>query len=391
MDSMELLDLIKSGETSRVQFKREFDNQEKIAAEIIAMSNFKGGMIIFGVEDKTGDVVGLDYASLQSINNKVATIANELVKPIAYIMTEVVSVDIDFEEKRVLIVYVDEGPAKPYKDNNGVMWIKQGADKRRLTENSEILRLLQYSGTAFVDEMIVADTGIADIDKDKVNHYIARMLQESSAEHENIPENILYENLGIIKNTNLTLGGLLFFSKKPQKYRPVFCVKAVAFYGNSIGGLHYRDSRDLTGTIPELFRESMLFFKSNLRHEQKGQDFNSTGILEISIVALEELIQNALIHRDYTLSSPIRLLIFDNRVEIISPGSLPNSLTIEKIKLGKAVVRNNLLVSYVSKLIKYRGLGTGIIRALENQPNIEFINDESGHQFKVIIPREPMD
>ena len=391
MKTNELLDTIKCGETSKVQFKQKFDNQEKIAAEIIAMSNAKGGIIVFGVEDKTGNVVGLDYANLQSTGNKITTIANDLVKPPVYITTEVVSVDSETRQTNVLVVYIDEGIAKPYKDNNGTIWMKQGPDKRKLTDNNEIMRLFQQRGMISVDEMSIADTSIADIDTEKVNIYFNRLFQNPD-ESENTPNNIiLYQNLNIIKNAKLTLGGLLFFAKNPQKYKPAFCVKAIAFYGNSIGGLHYRDSRDITGTIPELFRESLLFFKQNMRHEQKGQDFNSVGILEISEIALEELIQNALIHRDYTKNAPIRLMIFDNRIEIISPGCLPNSLTVDNIKLGNAAIRNNLVASYSSKLIKYRGFGSGIIRALNEQPDIEFTNDVDGEQFIVKIPRKQIE
>ena len=390
MNTAELSDIIKSGETSRVQFKREFDNQEKVAAEMIAMSNAKGGMIIFGVEDKTGNVIGLDYGNLQTIGNKVATIANDLVKPQVYITTEVVSIDHESERKKVLIAYINEGISKPYKDNNGTIWIKQGSDKRKLTDNNEIMRLFQQSGMVYVDEMIVADTSLANIDKDKVSYYVKRLLQNSD-DSDDIPINeVLYQNLSIIKNSKLTLGGLLFFAKDPQRFRPTFCVKAISFFGNHLGGLHYRDSRDIIGTIPELFKESMLFFKQNIKHVQKGQDFNSTGILEISEIALEELVQNALIHRDYSKNAPVRLMIFDDRIEIVSPGRLPNSLTVDKIKLGNAAVRNNLLASYSSKLIKYRGFGSGIIRAITAQPDIEFINDIEGEQFIVKIPREPM-
>ena len=385
MNVTELSDVIKLGETSKVQFKREFDNQDKIAAEMIAMSNAKGGMIFFGVEDKTGIVVGLDYAGLQSIGNKVATIANDLVKPQVYITTEAVSID----DRKVLIVYVEEGIAKPYKDNNGTIWVKQGADKRKLTDNNEIMRLFQQSRMIYVDEMTVADTSAADIDKDKLTNYVKRLLQNHD-ENEIILNNGLFQNLKIIKDSKLTLGGLLFFGKEPQKHRPAFCVKAISFFGNCIGGLHYRDSRDITGTIPELFRESMLFFMQNLKHVQKGQSFNSVGILEISEIVLEELIQNALIHRDYTKNAPVRLMIFDDRVEIVSPGCLPNSLTVDSIKLGNAAVRNNLLVSYASKSLKYRGFGSGIIRAINEQSNIEFVDGFEGQQFTVKIPREPM-
>jgi predicted HTH transcriptional regulator len=387
MRAKELIKVIRGGETTTVQFKRELDSQDKIAAEMIAMANAKGGIIIFGVEDKTGHVVGLEYADLQSTSNKIATIANELIKPLIFIFTEVVTIENEAGEKKVLIVTIDEGTAKPYKDKNGTIWMKQGADKRKVTDNNEILRLFQEQGMAFVDEMIVADTSVTDINKDKVTDYIKR-LRHDSDESENILNDVLYQNLGIIKNMKLTLGGLLFFSKNPQKYKPAFCVKAVSFYGNSIGGLHYRDSRDMVGTIPDLYLESMLFFKHNLRHEQKGQNFNSVGILEISEIALEELLQNALIHRDYTQNSPIRLMIFDDRIEIVSPGCLPNNLTVEKIKLGYAIVRNNLLASYSSKLLRYRGFGSGIIRALNEQPDIEFTNDVEGNQFIVKIPRE---
>ena len=131
----------------------------------------------------------------------------------------------------------------------------------------------------------------------------------------------------------------------------------------------------------------MSFFTSNLKGSQQGQDFNTLGRLEISKIALEELLQNALVHRDYLKNSPIRLMIFDNRVEIISPGTLPNNLTVENIKSGNAVVRNNLLASYCVNTMPYRGFGSGIKRALKEQANTELINDIEGEQFIVKIPR----
>jgi len=385
MDAHELLDIIHCGETSRVQFKLMFDHPDKIAAEIISMSNSKGGIIIFGVDDKTGDVVGLDYAGLQTISNKLAAAANDLVKPQADITTEVVVVG----QKKVLLAEVGEGTNKPYKDNNGAIWIKRGADKRRVTDNQEIARMFQQSGLVHMDEMTVPGTGANDLDKTKVTEYVERIFKKNPVDF-NLPEETLYQNLDIVKNTRLTLGGLLFFAKEPQRHKPALCVKAVSFVGNSIGGITYRDSRDMVGTIPELYKESMLFFRQNLRHVQRGQNFNRPGILEISETALEELLQNALIHRDYSKNAPIRLMVFDNRVEITSPGCLPNSLTVEKIKMGNAAVRNNLLSSYASRLMNYKGFGSGVVRAMEEQPGIEFFNDEEGQQFTVKIPREPV-
>lgn len=383
MDAIELLDIVGFGETSRVQFKETLDNDDKIAAELIAMSNSKGGMILFGIKDKTGEICGLDYAKLQYIGNKIATIATDFVTPQIFITTEVVPIATETDSKKVLVVSIEEGIAKPYKDRNGVIWIKQGSDKRKLTDNNEQIRLFQQSGSLYVDEMIVPNTSIADIDSDKVEEYLKKIDEEDI----DLSRDQIYRSMNILKDSRLTLGGLLFFSKEPQKYRPAFGIKAVSYFGNEIEGDAYRDSKDIEGTIPELFEQGMAFFKSSLRQIQNGQNFNSTGVLEISSVALEELLQNALTHRDYSKNAPIRILIFDNRIELISPGALPNSLTVENIKMGNTVVRNNLLVTFCSKTMKYRGLGPGILRALKEQQNIELINDSEGEQFIVRIPR----
>jgi len=299
----------------------------------------------------------------------------------------VVTVDVsDTDKKNILVVHVDEGVSKPYKDRNGAIWIKQGCDKRRVTDNNEQIRLFQQSGSLYVDEMIIPNTSKVDVDISKVIKYI-KLIQKSDSDEEIEIDERLLTNLNIIKENKLTLGGLEFFGHNPQNYRPAFCIKAISFIGNSIGGNSYRDSKDINGTIPEMFDKAMSFLKSNLRAIQSKQNFNSVGILEISTIALEELVQNALTHRDYSKNSPIRIMIFDNRVEIVSPGSLPNSLTIENIKMGNAVVRNNLIVTYCSKMMNYRGFGSGITRAIENQPNISFINDVDGEQFIAIIPR----
>lgn len=387
MNAIELLDIISTGETSKVQFKREIDSNDSIAAELIAFSNSRGGKILFGVEDKTGKITGLSAEQIHKYNQLLANIANDMIKPQVFINTEVITVSsAEDGDKKVLAVEISEGVAKPYKDKNGAIWIKQGSDKRRLTDNNEQIRLFQQSGILYLDEMIIPQTNTDDVDFSKVALYVKAIQKRDSEGEIEITETILI-NLNIAKEGRLTLGGLLFFAKNPQKYRPAFCVKAISFFGNSIGGTDYRSSQDISGTIPEIFEETMRFFTSNLHHIQAGQNFNTVGKLEVSQTALEELVQNALVHRDYSKNSPIRVMIFDNRIEIVSPGSLPNSLTIENIKMGNAVVRNNLLVSYCSKLMIYRGFGSGITRALEAQPDIQLINDSEGEQFKVIIPR----
>ena len=382
MDTLELLSIIGQGETSKVQFKELLDSDTSIAAEMIAMSNSKGGIIIFGVKDKTGEITGLNYEQLQKIGNRIATIATDSIKPQIFVTTESLSVNFEDGHRNVLIVYIEEGFAKPHKDNNGTIWLKQGCDKRKLTDNNELFRLFQQNGNVYIDEIIVPNTSVNDIDKEKISKYLVQINDEDAEQTET-----LYRNLNILKNSSLSLGGLLFFSNNPQKYRPAFCIKAVSFFGNDSAGTEYRDSIDIVGTIPAMFTDGMKFFNTSLHHTQQGQNYNSTGVLEISQIALEELLQNALTHRDYSKNAPIRIFIFDNRVEIISPGALPNSQTVDSIKLGNAVVRNNLINTFASKLMKYRGTGTGIRRALKEQSNIEFFNDVDGEQFIVTIPR----
>ena len=384
MTATELTEIIACGETSKVQFKELLDNKDSIAAEMVAMANADGGQILFGIKDKTGDVCGLDYAKIQELGNKLAIIASDFVKPQIFITTEVVTLQTDGEKKRVLVANIDNGISKPYKDKNGFIWMKQGGDKIKITDSNEQIILFQKSGSIYVDKIIVPYTSFEDIDKDKVIEYLAKIDDVARNEDDITPIN---KNINILKDNRLTLGGLMFFGKKPQKYRPAFCVKAVSFVGNELAGTQYRDSQEITGTIPKIFDDVMYFFNRNLHHTQQGQNFNNDGLLEISETALQELVQNALTHRDYSINAPVRVFIFDNRIEIISPGCLPNSLTIENIKLGNAVVRNNLMVSYASKLMFYKGLGSGIVRALKLQPNIEFENDKSGELFKVTIGR----
>jgi len=384
MNALELLDIIESGETSRVQFKENLTSPDKFAAEMVAMSNSMGGVILLGVRDKTGEIIGLSYDELRDYNNKIGDIATNNIIPLIYVITEVVYME---DKKKILLVYITEGVNKPYKDKKLAVWVKQSSDKRRVTDNTEMLRLFQRSGNLYADEMEVYNTAIKDINENNFIRYFKKEFEED-IEATGLEYSRILNNLNILRNERLTLGGLLFFGSDPQRFKPAFCIKAVSFFGNDIGSSEYRDSKDIQGTIPEMFEKGMSFFTSNLKWEQKGQNFNSTGILEVSKIALEELLQNALVHRDYLKNAPLRLLIFDNRIEIISPGSLPNNLTVENIKFGNVVVRNNLLATFCAKTMNYRGLGSGIKRSLKEQPDIEFTNDMEGEQFIVTIPRK---
>jgi ATP-dependent DNA helicase RecG len=382
MEALTLLDIIGNGENSRVQFKKIVKSSDDIAKEMVAMSNSIGGMIVVGVEDKTGQIIGLNYEEIKRSNDFLANASTNNVKPPIYILTEIIII----EDKKVLIAHINEGSNKPYCDNNGIVWIKSGSDKRRVTDNIEYARLLQSSGLISADEMIVAKTSLDDFDLERFKKFFETNY-EQTIEDTSLSLTQLLHNLNLIKDQHLNLAGLLLFGKEPQRYKPTFLIRAVSFFGNDIEGQDYRDSRDIIGDLEMLYDQGMKFLLNNLHYTQQGRNFNTLGILEISRVALEEILQNALIHRDYFKNAPIRILILDNRIEIISPGKLPNNLTVENIKYGNVVIRNNLIASFATKMLPYRGLGTGIKRAIKEQPDIEFINDISGEQFISVIPR----
>lgn len=138
-----------------------------------------------------------------------------------------------------------------------------------------------------------------------------------------------------------------------------------------------------------MFDDALAFVMRNLHKVQAGRGVNAPGRPEIPESVFEELLVNALVHRDYLVSAPIRLFIFDNRIEIISPGHLPNNLTVAKIRAGNSNIRNPILVSYVAKgLLPYHGLGSGIKRALADWPEIEFTDDHDGCLFTVTVHRK---
>ncbi len=198
----------------------------------------------------------------------------------------------------------------------------------------------------------------------------------------------MLNNLNLAKDSNLNLAGLLLFSKEPERYKSAFIIKAVCFVGNDPAGDKYRDNVDIKGKLKLQFEGAMDFLKRNLKYTQQDKGINTLGDLEIPPIVLEELIVNALIHRNYFINAPIRLFVFDDRVEIISPGRIPNNLTIENIKSGNSNIRNDIITSFATKELPYRGIGTGIRRALKHYPEIDFINDTEGELFVAIIKRQ---
>ncbi len=381
MEVLELLERIELGENSTTQFKENVTNSEQLAQEMVAFSNALGGLIIIGVKD-TGEITGLSPEDIRRLNQMISNVASDQVKPSIHPLTYTVKVN----DKTLLVIDIKQGINKPYCTSSGVYITKSGADKRRISQE-ELQRLFQESQRYHADEFIVQDTKIInDLDKNSFSEYYKKEYGEDVTDLDIDIKQIL-ENLYLAKDNNLTLAGLLLFGKKPQTKKPMFIIKAVSFVGNDLSGTAYRDSEDIKGNILKLYTDSMSFITRNLRKVQNDKDFNTEGELEIPKIVLEELVVNAIIHRDYFIEAPINIFIFDNRIEIISPGKLPNNLTIENIKHGISVIRNPIITSFAAKILPYRGIGSGIVRAIKHYDKIDFINDTESEKFSAIIHR----
>lgn len=382
METQELLSIIANGEDSRHQFKANFTNVDSVAAELVAFSNSKGGILLIGVNDD-GTIAGLDSGDMARLNQLISNAASQSVRP----PINPISENIALPGGMVMVVTIDQGISKPYMDNQGFTWVKNSADKRKVTAREELRRMFQDAALVHADETPVQGTSVADVDAEFFESFFEQFIGEPLTEQE-LPLAQLMENMNLMKAGQLNYCGALLFAKKPQLRLPVFIVKAVAFPGEDIADTAYIDSQDINGKLSDVFLKTLSFVLGNIHHQQKEQGVNSLGEPEIPRIVLEELIANALIHRDYFVSAPVKVLVFSDRVEIISPGHLPNNLTIENIKLGNSNVRNPILASFAPRVLPYRGLGSGILRALKAYPDIDIIDDRDGNVFKVVIRRK---
>ena len=408
MTTEDIFQLRNRGEVSKVQFKERILDKYDIGCELVAMSNFRGGQLVIGINDKTGEFNPLSYAEVQETTNLLSNIASENVVPSILLDIDTASVG----GGSVVVATIKEGNNKPYHDNKGIVWIKNGADKRKVFDNAELAEMMSECGSFAPDEAVVRDVTLDDLDEDTLKVFLQNrfsiVLEKKGLVGDALREaslddianaiakghdlNKLMRNLRFIRpDGNLTVAAMLLFGKYPQRWLPVMTAKCICFVGNNIGGKQFRDKVNdagMEGNLLHQFETIMSFFTRNLRNIQVEKEFNSLGKLEIPYGSLVEFVVNALVHRSLNWNAPIRIFIFDNRVEIHSPGILPNGLQVEDITNGTSMPRNNFLFSNAIYLLPYTGAGTGIQRALEDGLQVEFKNDERTHEFLITIARK---
>ena len=418
MTEKEILQLRDLAEAGQVQFKERITNKEDkydIGCEMVAFSNSRGGRLVIGINDKSGEINALSYMELQETTNLLTSIASENVIPNVLIDVE----NVPTTGGAVVVATIPEGKNKPYHDNKGIIWVKNGADKRKVFDNSELADMMGDCGRYYADEEAVRDASIEDLDADTIKLYMmerfspvfrGKNIDELTMKDYSLDQMAgfvikgatierLLRNLRFIRpDGQMTKAAMMLFGKYTQRWLPEITAKCICFFGNSVGGTQFRDKMhdmEIEGNLLHQYRTIMNFFTRNLRKVQVKHEFNSLGEMEIPYESLTEYVVNALVHRSLNIKTPIRIFIFDDRVEIHSPGSLPNGLTIEDVKNGTSMPRNVFLFTNANYLLPYTGAGSGLRRALEYDPDAVFSNGVSdkeithaSNEFVITIPRK---
>ena len=404
----DILKQINAGEVSGVQFKERILDKYDIACELVAFSNSHGGKLVVGIKDKTGETNALSYSEVQETTNLLSDIASENVVPSILIKIDTVEV----EYGNLVVATVKEGLNKPYHDNKGIVWVKNGADKRKVFDNAELAEMMTDCGSFAPDEAGVRDATVNDLDATTIKQFLGnrfdRVLEKKGLTGDAFNEASLdmicsaiakghdcekiLRNLRFIRpDGSLTVAAMLLFGKYTQRWLPMMTAKCICFAGNSIGSKVFRDKvndADMEGNLLHQYDTIMDFFTRNLHNVQVGEEFNSMGKLEIPYTSLVEFTVNSLVHRSLNMKAPVRIFIFDNRVEIHSPGALPNGLTIDDIKAGTSMPRNMFLFNNAIYLLPYTGVGSGITRALDEDINVTFMNNDKAQEFVITVWRE---
>ena len=330
-------------------------------------------------------------------------IASENVVPSILIKIDTVEV----EDGNLVIATVKEGLNKPYHDNKGIVWVKNGADKRKVFDNAELAEMMTDCGSFAPDEAGVRDATVNDLDATTIKQFLGnrfdRVLEKKGLTGDAFNEASLdmicsaiakghdcekiLRNLRFIRpDGSLTVAAMLLFGKYTQRWLPMMTAKCICFAGNSVGSKVFRDKvndADMEGNLLHQYETIMDFFTRNLHNVQVEDEFNSMGKLEIPYTSLVEFTVNSLVHRSLNMKAPVRIFIFDNRVEIHSPGALPNGLTIDDIKAGTSMPRNMFLFNNAIYLLPYTGVGSGITRALDEDINVTFMNNDKAQEFVI--------
>lgn len=385
-----VIEIVKNGENSFVEFKVLPVKTEEFAKELSAFSNFKGGVIFLGVSDNR-EIIGVNTKGLEEWIMNVST--NKIEPSIIPVYQE-----IHIDSKTIAVIEADLGLSKPYGVKRGDKrdyYIRVGSSSR-LADREQLRRLFQASALFHAELLPVNNAFFSSVEPFTMRNYFKEYRKYEVPpidKHDEWVEMLMNNEYMIeteIGNIVFTIAGCILFNEHPCSFLPQAGISGAAYKGTEKEYDTF-ERIDITSPVSPkgLVKETMLFFQRHLSNETLNSNMQRERIWNIPEEVLRETLLNAIAHRDYTAISNIEISLFKDRAEIISPGSLPNTVTVERMKAGCRVSRNQIIVQTLKDygLIEHMGMGVRnkIIKGMLafNKKEPEFIVDE--YQVKVVL------
>ena len=374
MNQATLSELIHAGEDSGVEFKRDDTRPERLAREIVALLNLEGGYILLGVEDD-GSVSGLTRDQ-KNAEEWVMQVARDHVQPSMIPYWQTVATD---SGAVVGVVSIPaDAPDKPYKSRRGSAWVTQvrvGTTTRDATREEEE-RLYQASGRVRYGLKPATGATLDYLDKRRLNEYFIRVLEGDAPPDDDAEQwqRLLY-NLELATSAagqaTATVDGMLLFGHNLNRFLPQSGIRAICYPGEE-PDYAARADEFLKGPLTPLRAREGYLVESGM--VDQAWDFVRRNTMPTAYLdgmvrvdrweyperVVREAVVNALVHRDYSIAgTDVTLLIFSNRLEVQSPGRLPNTVTVEAMRSGFRYARNQTLVNVMRDYgyVDARGMG----------------------------------
>ena len=395
----ELLELIHNGESSGVEFKRDDIQNQDFARELVALTNLEGGLLLLGVEDD-GSVSGITRAP-DVLEQWVMNACRDKIRPALIPFYELIR---DVEPgKDVVVVRVSRGldVHTLWHKNKNAYFIRVGTQSREPSPE-ELGRLFQQRGNVRAELRPVSGARLADLDMRRLKNYFVHVRrQDVPDDADEAAWNTLLFNTEIMVEDGLTVSGVLLFGRNPNRSLPQAGIDAAAFPGLN-KDYAARERAALRGPMVALLtdadeivesglvEQALAFVQRNVVVEgglEKGGARREER-LAYPMEAIREALVNALVHRDYLLSSTdIELSIYDDRLEIVSPGRLPNGITPARMLTGCRASRNQLIKDVMRdyRYLEHSGMGVPrkIVKCMREHNGTEPVLIEDGERFTV--------
>ncbi len=300
-----------------------------IIRHLVAFANAEGGQLVIGIEDD-GSITGFNYEKAHDIDEYRNIFLTELRETPIYPKFDILDVKNNKnQDDKILVISVDVSADRVIKAHDGKVYLRQ--NDRSMELNFEQILQLQYDrGQRYFEDEIVELSNISDVDEELINDY-KEIMQISELSNEEV---LRARNLMV--DGKLTNAGVLLFGKNPSRFLPQARLRVIKYDGKyqKVGTeINIIKEKTFDGAIPNIIKESRDFINTQLREFQYLDKDGKFKIMpEYPEFAWFEGIVNALTHRNYSIRGEhIKVLIFDDRIEILSPGLLPNIVTVENI------------------------------------------------------------